>query len=78
MSCMPMDRHDGATSSLVGYFEIHAACPAGPEKQGRPTRTYSIRSQISVHLALKSVYKRVYFSLFSAYLSSKKYFSLIT
>jgi hypothetical protein len=38
---------------------------------------YSLRPQISVYLAQKSVYKRVYFSLFNAYLSSKKCFSLI-
>jgi hypothetical protein len=40
--------------------------------------TYSLRPQISAHLALKFVHKRVYISLFNAFLSRKKCFSLIT
>jgi hypothetical protein len=37
--------------------------------------TYPLRPQISVHLAQKLVHKRVYFSLFNAFLSRKKCFS---
>jgi hypothetical protein len=39
---------------------------------------YSLRPEISGHLDERFIHKRVYFSLFNAYLRSKRCFSLIT